>query len=79
MTITGWRTHQELLGRLEIPFNPAPPTPKMVIFSRSLESPLWYPDPIEERTMAFAQALAIKLRRKEVRAGTLSLYYSWRI
>ena len=48
----------------------------MVMFSRSLATSLWYRSRIEERTLAFAQALAMKLRRKEVRAGTLSLSYS---
>ena len=76
MTVTGWRTHQELLGRQCIPFNPSPPKPRTVIFSRSLGDRLWSVRRIEERTLSFAQQLAVKLRRKKVRAGTIGISYS---
>jgi DNA polymerase V len=76
MTVTGWRTHQELLGRPSIPFNPAPPKPRTVMFSRSLGERLWSAHRIEERTLSFAQQLALKLRRKKVRAGTIGIAYT---
>ena len=75
-TITGWRTWTELWGDSVIEFNPAPPTPQTVVFSRSLAESLWSPSRIEERTFAFVQELSRKLRRKKVRAGRLSLSLS---
>ena len=48
------------------------PKPQTVIFSRSLSESLWSSSRIEERTLALVE-LARKIRRKEVRAGRLSL------
>jgi DNA polymerase V len=76
LTITGWRTWSELRGESVIAFNPSPPKPRTVIFSRSLPEYLWRPARIEERTFSFIQELSCKLRRKKVRAGRLSLSLS---
>ena len=76
LTVTGWRTWTELWGESVIEFNLAPPKPQTVIFSRSLPESLWSPYRIEERTFAFVQELSRKLRRKEVRAGRLTLSLS---
>ena len=76
LTVTGWRTWTELWGESVIEFNPAPPKPQTVVFSRSLPESLWRPTRIEERIVAFVQELARKLRRKEVRAGRLILSLS---
>ena len=76
LTITGWRTWRELQGFSELVLNPTPPQPQTVIFSRSLPETLWNPHRIEERVMAFIQQLSVKLRRKDIRAGRLSLSLS---
>ena len=76
LTITGWRTWMELWGESTLKFNPAPPLPQTVIFSRSLPESLWSSDRIQTRTFSFVQELARKLRNKEVRARKLSLSFS---
>lgn len=76
LTITGWRTWRELQGVSELVFNPTPPQPQTVVFSRSLSETLWNPRRIEERVMVFVQQLSVKLRRKEIRIGRLSLSFS---
>ena len=76
LTITGWRTWRELWGASEIEFNPTPPAPQTIIFGRSLSESLWSPSKIEIRTCGFVQELARKIRRKDVRAGRVSLSLS---
>ena len=76
LTVTGWRTWTELWGESVIEFNPAPSKPQTVLFSRSLPESLWSPSRVEDRVCAFVQELSRKLRRKEVRAGRLSLSLS---
>lgn len=76
LTVTGWRTWRELWGEAAIEFNPAPPVPQTVIFSRSLPESLWSPRRIESRAFSFVQELGRKLRKKEARAGKLSLSFS---
>ena len=65
-----------IMAESVIEFNPAPPKPQTVIFSRSLPESLWSSSRIEERAFAFVQELARKLRQKEVRAGRLNLSLS---
>ena len=75
-TITGWRTWRELQGHHELPFNPAPPIPQSVVFSRSLSECLWSSKRIQQRVKIFTQSFAEKLRHKQVYASQVSLVLS---
>lgn len=76
LSITGWRTQQELLGKSLLPLELNAPIPKSVVFSRSLGRKLRHSQEITEHVLHFTQRLCEKLRRKNVRTGQVTLFLS---
>lgn len=75
-TVTLERTVRELRGTPCIPLASQPPPRRQMMHCRTLGRPVTRPDDAAAAAAAFAQALAARLRRRDLAAATLSVLLS---
>lgn len=74
LTVTGLRTHAELLGVSCMPFSDAPATRKSIACTRSFGRPVTTYDELREAVATYTARAAEKLRRFNLRAGAMQVF-----